>query len=124
MSELFHLQPTEPEKIPARAVRSPKRIKVLEHLKTKDTISLDEAVRLIGEVRDERTHSLRDSFGRNHIPVGFYDVRTEAGQGMLAGLGVTVYYMLANAAPVLIWMSGTDGRPATSRQYAARASSK
>jgi thioredoxin reductase (NADPH) len=47
-----------------------------------------EAVRLIGEARDERTHSLRDSFGRNHIPVGFYDVGTAAGQGMLAGLGL------------------------------------
>lgn len=47
-----------------------------------------EAVRLIGEQRDERTHSLRDSFGRNHIPVGFYDVGTDAGRGMLAGLGL------------------------------------
>ena len=47
-----------------------------------------EAVRLIGEQRDERTHSLRDSFGRNHIPIAFHDADTEAGQRMLAGLGL------------------------------------
>lgn len=47
-----------------------------------------EAVRLIGEQRDERTHSLRDSFGRNHIPVAFHPVGTEATQRMLAGLGL------------------------------------
>ncbi len=45
-----------------------------------------EAVRLIGEARDERTYTLRDSFGRNHIPVGFYAVGTDAGQRMLAAL--------------------------------------
>lgn len=44
------------------------------------------AVRLIGERRDERTHSLRDSFGRNHIPVAFHPVGTEATQRMLEGL--------------------------------------
>jgi len=47
-----------------------------------------EAIRLIGEQRDERTHSLRDSFGRNHIPVGFHQVGTEATDRMLAGLGL------------------------------------
>lgn len=47
-----------------------------------------EAVRLIGEQRDERTHTLRDSFARNHIPVAFNEVGTEAGQRMLEGLGL------------------------------------
>lgn len=47
-----------------------------------------EAVRLIGEQRDERTHMLRDTFGRNHIPVGFYDVDTDAGRGALDGIGL------------------------------------
>jgi thioredoxin reductase (NADPH) len=45
-----------------------------------------EAVRLIGEARDERTFSLRDSFGRNHIPVGFYPAGTDASQRMLEAL--------------------------------------
>ena len=47
-----------------------------------------EAVRLIGEQRDERTHSLRDSFGRNHIPVAFHPVGTAATDRMLTGLGL------------------------------------
>ena len=48
-----------------------------------------EAVRIIGEQRDERTHSLRDSFGRNHIPVGFHQAGTESANRLLAGLGLT-----------------------------------
>ena len=47
-----------------------------------------EAVRIIGEQRDERTHFLRDSFGRNHIPVGFHQVGTESASRLLAGLGL------------------------------------
>ncbi len=46
------------------------------------------AVRLIGEQRDERTHSLRDSFGRNHIPLSFHQVGTDATERMIAGLGL------------------------------------
>ncbi len=46
------------------------------------------AVRLIGEQRDERTHSLRDTFGRNHIPVAFHEAGTDAAHRMLAGLGL------------------------------------
>ena len=46
------------------------------------------AVRLVGEQRDERTHSLRDSFGRNHIPVSFHQAGTEATDRVLAGLGL------------------------------------
>ncbi|WP_122818015.1 FAD-dependent oxidoreductase [Nocardioides pantholopis] len=45
-----------------------------------------EAVRLIGEARDERTHSLRDAFGRNHIPVGFHPTGTSSAQRMLEAL--------------------------------------
>lgn len=48
-----------------------------------------EAVRLIGEQWDERSHELRDSFARNHIPLGFYDARSPAGTRMLAGLEVS-----------------------------------
>ncbi|WP_432478545.1 FAD-dependent oxidoreductase [Nocardioides sp. GXQ0305] len=47
-----------------------------------------EAVRLIGESRDERTHSLRDSFGRNHVPVALHQVGTDATDRMLAALGL------------------------------------
>lgn len=46
-----------------------------------------EAVRIIGRT-DERTHTLRDAFGRNHIPIGYYSADTEAGQGMLDNLGL------------------------------------
>ena len=48
-----------------------------------------EAVRIIGEQRDERTHALRDLFGRNHIPVGFHQVGTESAARLLAGLDLT-----------------------------------
>lgn len=46
------------------------------------------AVRVIGEQRDERTHELRDSFGRNHIPVSFHAVGSEATDRVLGGLGL------------------------------------
>jgi thioredoxin reductase (NADPH) len=46
-----------------------------------------EAVRLIGR-SDERTHSLRDAFGRNHIPIGYYAADAAAGRRMLEGLGL------------------------------------
>lgn len=45
-----------------------------------------EAVRLIGEAGDPRTYELRDSFSRNHIPVGFHEVGTESARRMLEGL--------------------------------------
>jgi thioredoxin reductase (NADPH) len=44
---------------------------------------------MIGEQRDERTHALRDQFGRNHIPVGFHQAGTESANRLLAGLGLT-----------------------------------
>ncbi len=47
-----------------------------------------EAVRLIAAERDARSHLLRDGFNRNHIPVGFYNAETEAGQKALADLGL------------------------------------
>ena len=31
---------------------------------------------------------LRDAFGRNHIPIGYYPADSEAGRRMLAGLGL------------------------------------
>jgi thioredoxin reductase (NADPH) len=46
-----------------------------------------EAVRIVGQA-DERTHLLRDAFSRNHIPIGYYEADSEAGQRMLAGLGL------------------------------------
>src|SRR5262245_31583621 len=55
-----------------------------------------EAVRLTGR-HDERTYTLRDSFARNHIPVGFYDADTDTGARMLADLGVD-----ATSLPVLV----------------------
>ena len=47
-----------------------------------------EAVRLIGEVGDGRTHSLRDSLSRNHIPVGFHPVGSETAERTLESLGL------------------------------------
>jgi thioredoxin reductase (NADPH) len=47
-----------------------------------------EAVRLIGR-HDERTQSLRDSFARNHIPVGFHDVDGPEGRRLLSDMGLT-----------------------------------
>lgn len=47
-----------------------------------------EAVRMIGDPLDPRTHELRDNFSRNHIPVGFYDAATEAGQQLLGDFGL------------------------------------
>lgn len=47
-----------------------------------------EAVRLIGEVGDERTHLLRDSLSRNHIPVGFHPVGSETAQRTLESLNL------------------------------------
>ncbi|WP_298589409.1 FAD-dependent oxidoreductase [uncultured Kocuria sp.] len=46
------------------------------------------AVRMIGEQRDDRARSLRDTLVRNHIPVGFDAADSPAGQRMLAGLGL------------------------------------
>lgn len=47
-----------------------------------------EAVRLIGKTGDSRTHALRDSLSRNHIPVGFYPVESEAAERTLASLNL------------------------------------
>jgi thioredoxin reductase (NADPH) len=44
-----------------------------------------EAVRLIGR-HDERTHTLRDAFARNHVPVGFYPADEEAARRLLVGM--------------------------------------
>ncbi len=44
-----------------------------------------EAVRIIGRT-DERTHTLRDAFSRNHIPIGYYPADSDEGRRMLAGL--------------------------------------
>ena len=48
-----------------------------------------EAVRIVGEQWDSRSQQLRDLFARNRIPIGFYDVQSESGQHILAGLELT-----------------------------------
>jgi thioredoxin reductase len=45
-----------------------------------------EAVQVIGERWSARSQELRDTFSRNGIPIGFYDVGTERGQQMLEEL--------------------------------------
>jgi thioredoxin reductase (NADPH) len=45
-----------------------------------------EAVRLIGEVGDERTHTLRDSLSRNHIPVVFHPVGSATAERTLESM--------------------------------------
>ncbi|HEX6149582.1 FAD-dependent oxidoreductase [Nocardioides sp.] len=70
------------------------------------------AVRLIGEQRDERTHSLRDSFGRNHVPVAFHQVGTEATDRILSGLGLEdpdlPVVVLSFTSPPTVLVNPTD----------------
>ena len=47
-----------------------------------------EAVRIIGHPNDPRSHELRDSFARNHIPIGFHDARSDTGGRLLDSLGL------------------------------------
>jgi thioredoxin reductase (NADPH) len=71
-----------------------------------------EAVRLIGEQRDERTHELRDTFGRNHIPVAFQPAGTDAADRMLAGLGLEdpdlPVVVLSFTSPPTVLLAPTD----------------
>ncbi len=48
-----------------------------------------EAVRLVGASGSARTSELRDTFRRNHIPVGFYDAETDTGRRVLDSLGLS-----------------------------------
>ena len=45
-----------------------------------------EAVRIIDERNSARSFELRDAFGRNHIPFGFYDAASPRGRDMLGEL--------------------------------------
>jgi thioredoxin reductase (NADPH) len=56
-----------------------------------------EAVRLIGEVGDERTYVLRDSLSRNHIPAVFHPVESEIAQRTLESLNLR-----SPALPVMV----------------------
>jgi thioredoxin reductase (NADPH) len=47
-----------------------------------------EAVRIIGGLNHPRVHELRDSFNRNHIPIGVHDADTPSGRRMLDELGL------------------------------------
>jgi thioredoxin reductase (NADPH) len=47
-----------------------------------------EAVRIVGRQWDSRSQELRDLFGRNRVPIGFYEVDTDRGQRVLAELGL------------------------------------
>ena len=48
-----------------------------------------EAVRIVGAQWDSRSQELRDLFGRNRIPIGFYDVASERGRRILSDLDLT-----------------------------------
>ena len=66
-----------------------------------------EAVRLIGEVSDQRTHALRDSLSRNHIPVGFHPAGSETAERTLESLGLRdpalpVLVLEFTASPVVL----------------------
>lgn len=66
-----------------------------------------EAVRMIGEATSARGQELRDTFARNHIPIGYYDIESEVGERMLQGLGLTdpelpVVALLFTAEPVVL----------------------
>jgi thioredoxin reductase (NADPH) len=56
-----------------------------------------EPVRIIDDPRSQRSTELRDTFRRNNIPVGFYDVASERGRQILDGLGLD-----APALPVVV----------------------
>jgi thioredoxin reductase len=65
-----------------------------------------EAVRIIGD-SSARSTELRDGFNRNHIPVRYVDARTEAGEQLLDGLGLTeprlpVVVLLFTAEPQVL----------------------
>ena len=47
-----------------------------------------EAVRMIGDRWSDRAQHLRDTFGRNRIPLGFYEAGSPEGKQMLAGLNL------------------------------------
>lgn len=47
-----------------------------------------EAVRLIGPDSSARCHELRDTFARNHIPIGFHDSASARGRRMIDELGL------------------------------------
>ncbi len=66
-----------------------------------------EAVRLIGEAGDERTHTLRDSLSRNHIPVGFHPVGSEMAERTLESVnlrdpGLPVLVLEFTAPPIVL----------------------
>ncbi|MDQ0633733.1 thioredoxin reductase [Arthrobacter pascens] len=71
-----------------------------------------EAVRLIGEVGDERTHMLRDSLSRNHIPVGFHPAGSETAQRTLESLNlrdpVLPVMVLEFTAPPIVLENPSD----------------
>ncbi|RKO24143.1 FAD-binding protein [Pseudarthrobacter phenanthrenivorans] len=71
-----------------------------------------EAVRLIGEVRDERTHVLRDSLSRNHIPAVFHPLASETAQRTLESLGLRnpalPVMVLQFTAPPIVLENPTD----------------
>ena len=46
------------------------------------------AVRIIGQHWSARSQQLRDAFGRNHIPFGFYDADGQVGRKLLDELGL------------------------------------
>jgi thioredoxin reductase (NADPH) len=60
-----------------------------------------EAVRIIGEQWDPRSHTLRDMLNRNSIPFGFYDIASEEGRRQLAATGLA-----ADRLPVTISVHG------------------
>jgi thioredoxin reductase (NADPH) len=71
-----------------------------------------EAVRLIGKIGDERTHALRDSLSRNHIPVGFHPVGSDAAQRTLESLNlrdpVLPVMVLEFTAPPTVLVNPSD----------------
>lgn len=71
-----------------------------------------EAVRLIGEAQDPRVYALRDSFSRNHIPVGFHEAGTDAAHRMLQALDLEApalpVVVLAFTSPPTVLQAPTD----------------
>lgn len=70
-----------------------------------------EAVRIIGEP-SARTAELRDTFTRNHIPIGFYDASSDPGRNMLSNLGLESpelpVVVLLFASPPKVLVDPTD----------------
>lgn len=73
-----------------------------------------EAVRIVGDRWARRSYQLREVFGRNGVPFGFYDIDSDKGQRLLRHAGVD-----GSRLPVVILQDGTALVDASDLEIAA-----